>query len=856
MPMKQFVLLVSVLCASVFSMTVSAQCPVALSYTSTNVSCYLGTTGSITATASGGTEPYQYQLAEAGAGAWSTNNVFTGLAAGTYPLSARDGAGCVKTVYITITQPTQLSVSYTSTDPICSGVNNGTITTQVSGGTAPYTYSWKKNGSAFSTSANLTGLGAGNYSLIVTDAAGCSAVPTVPQEVKSITLTGFNADVVANGTKVAASTSSSAPLDAAPGYVLFAQGYSNPGGTAGTGGLPASGTFNSAQNAQRTYQLASYTSNNVLLLRSSSDNASGGATSGTLTFASQFQSNYSTLYVVGTTGSGTGTISYEVNYSDATKSTGTLNFPDWYLSSGSASSIRALGGLNRVVRNTTSGFENGNNFNLFEAPITISAANQAKVISSIKFTWSGSGSARTNLFAITGYTATATGIRINEGPTSSVVPSVSIVSNATNNQFCSGQSVTFTATPTNGGTTPSYQWKVNGSNVGTNSPTFTSTSLANNAQVSVVLTAAGNVSCLSTSTATSNVITMTTATKAASVSINASSTTICAGTNVTFTAIPTNGGSSPSYQWRLNGINVGGNSDTYTNSNLINNDKISVVMTSNIACATGNPATSGTVTMTVNPIVTPTATITATKVDPGLNFTSTVSNVGLTPGYQWYKNGVAVPNATGTTLSAPSAALGEIYSLKVTSSNSCTQPPAVMSNYIMVSAATLPLTMEWIRADEKENVVNLQWKTSFEENLQMFEIQRSESAAGMFTTIGTVQPKNSSRGASYSFQDQPVQNGTYYYRLRHRDRDERTVVDGTVSVRLTGITDIRIATKNSSWQITTTGFTKFWLLDSYGVKVQKGEAEGNFEVFKPKMKGVYYLQLQKGKDTFTYKLVN
>ncbi|RYG44908.1 MAG: hypothetical protein EOO01_18675, partial [Chitinophagaceae bacterium] len=73
---------------------VSAQC-ISLNYSSTDVSCYLGTTGAITANASGGADPYQYQLAEAGAGAWSSNNVFTGLAAGTYPVSAKDGAGNV-----------------------------------------------------------------------------------------------------------------------------------------------------------------------------------------------------------------------------------------------------------------------------------------------------------------------------------------------------------------------------------------------------------------------------------------------------------------------------------------------------------------------------------------------------------------------------------------------------------------------------------------------------------------------------------------------------------------------------------------------------------------------------------------
>lgn len=82
-------------------------------------------------------------------------------------------------------------------------------------------------------------------------------------------------------------------------------------------------------------------------------------------------------------------------------------------------------------------------------------------------------------------------------------PSVSIVSNDADNSICAGTSVTFTATPVNGGT-PSYQWKLNGANVGTNAATYTNASLANNDAVTVVMTAGG---CDASGSATSNSIT-------------------------------------------------------------------------------------------------------------------------------------------------------------------------------------------------------------------------------------------------------------------------------------------------------------------------------------------------------------
>src|SRR5687768_2955450 len=202
--------------------------------------------------------------------------------------------------------------------------------------------------------------------------------------------------------------------------------------------------------------------------------------------------------------------------------------------------------------------------------------------------------------------ATSNAITMTVGST--VVPGVSISANP-GNTTCAGTNVTFTATPTNGGT-PSYQWRLNGNNVGTNSATYSNNALVNGDVVTVIMTS--SLGCANPANATSNAITMTvgsTVVPAVSISANPGNT-ICSGTNVTFTATPTNDG-TPSYQWKLNGNNVGTNSSTYANNTLANGDVVTVVMTSSLACASPTTAISNAITMTIAGSVAPSVSIAA-----------------------------------------------------------------------------------------------------------------------------------------------------------------------------------------------------------------------------------------------------
>jgi hypothetical protein len=286
--------------------------------------------------------------------------------------------------------------------------------------------------------------------------------------------------------------------------------------------------------------------------------------------------------------------------------------------------------------------------------------------------------------------STANSNNITMTVTSSVTPSVSIALTSGTNPTCAGSSLTFTATPTNGGASPSYQWKVNGSNVGTNSATYTTSSLTNGQVVSCTMTS--NAACASPTTANSNNITMTvtsTVTPSVSIALTSGSNPTCAGSSLTFTATPTNGGASPSYQWKVDGSNVGTNSATYSTSSLTNGQVVSCVLTSNASCASPTTANSNNITMTVTSSVTPSVSIALTSgTNPtcsgsSLTFTATPTNGGASPSYQWKVDGSNV-GTNSATYSTSSLTNGQVVSCVLTSNASCASPTTATSNGITV----------------------------------------------------------------------------------------------------------------------------------------------------------------------------
>ncbi len=188
-------------CTSVTTVTVPGSPELTVTTTTTsNVSCFGGSDGSITVSSNGGTGSVTYS--------WSngeTTETISNLSAGTYTVTATDGNGCTATTSATITEPTELTATGTGTNVTVNGGNDGTATVTPSGGTPPYTYLWS-DGQTTATATNLT---AGSYTVTVTDDNGCTTTTIVEiPEPPSLTITptpdtcGLNvgtATVVATG---------------------------------------------------------------------------------------------------------------------------------------------------------------------------------------------------------------------------------------------------------------------------------------------------------------------------------------------------------------------------------------------------------------------------------------------------------------------------------------------------------------------------------------------------------------------------------------------------------------------------------------------------------------------------------
>lgn len=172
-------------CEDSLTVNITAPSPLSLSVSARqNVRCFGAADGNATISATGGAGSYTYRFVALPVGNTLQNSAasqITNLGPGDYKCVVTDGNGCKDSTSFTILQPLLLAMTYTQLNPDVAGGSNGSITLTVQDGTTPYTYSWKTGSGTplAGTQATLSGLAAGTYRGIVTDANGCKDSVTV-----------------------------------------------------------------------------------------------------------------------------------------------------------------------------------------------------------------------------------------------------------------------------------------------------------------------------------------------------------------------------------------------------------------------------------------------------------------------------------------------------------------------------------------------------------------------------------------------------------------------------------------------------------------------------------------------------
>lgn len=180
-----------------------------VSASATPTGCGATCSGTANATVTGGTAPYTYSWSNGAA----TANITT-LCAGTYTVTVTDAGGCSMSAQATVTNnASTLAVQASATNETCQNACNGTASSVITGGTAPFTYSWS-NGA---TTANITALCPATYTVQVTDQAGCTgsaqAIVAPGNNNLNVQITGANETCAGNcdGSLTAAASGGTSP---------------------------------------------------------------------------------------------------------------------------------------------------------------------------------------------------------------------------------------------------------------------------------------------------------------------------------------------------------------------------------------------------------------------------------------------------------------------------------------------------------------------------------------------------------------------------------------------------------------------------------------------------------------------
>lgn len=307
---------------------------------------------------------------------------------------------------------------------------------------------------------------------------------------------------------------------------------------------------------------------------------------------------------------------------------------------------------------------------------------------------------------------------------------------APDTNICIGDSLRFTAVSRYPVMGVVYEWKRNGTIVGTNSPTFSSSTWTNGDRItcSLVDTVIG------ATYAVSNAIRVTVRTPVVpTLNVTSTGDTFCFGQTVTLSATSTNGGATPKYYWKVfSRLIDSGATFTYIPNN---GDVINCVFVSSAFCASPDTVISSR-GMFVYPSIRPDIIIRAIHGDsatyPGeyISLFSSVTYGGTRPTYQWYMNNRPIPGATTDFYKRRNYSIDTFY-VVMYSNEFCVVPAMDTSNYIVMKISKVSVS-DLVHGNAKIAVYPNPSKGAFSLSIANPDVNFSQIHVAIRNTVGTL----------------------------------------------------------------------------------------------------------------------
>lgn len=454
------------------------------------------------------------------------NYVINGLSAGTYTVTANDVHGCSRTLSVQVIPDPPVTYTTFSTPATCQNSPDGSASvTNVLGSSGSFTYHWPYNNS---TSSSITGVPSGNYIVEIIDAMPCTTAVTISVGFANSAITPL---VPTSNSPQCQNVGVNLQFNGSPpaGTTWYWQSSStgqNQGNSISTYNVNSSGTYylRAYNNSAGCWSYAVSIDAIVNPLPSPplvpTSNSPQCADVGVNLIHSALPTGITWYWQSIASGQNQGNSSSTYNVT----STGTYYLNAYDNSTGCWSSAVAVNATVNILPTAPSvPISNSPQCQNIGVTLMFNGSPPAGVTWYWQTSSTGTFTTNSNSFITTNtigsttfylrarnnstgcWSTVSSGLAINV--TTNITPSISILQTSGTNPQCAGASATFTASIINGGVTPNYQWKVDGVNAGTNSSTFTTTTLTDGQILTCVLTSSSQ--CASPTTASSGGITMT-----------------------------------------------------------------------------------------------------------------------------------------------------------------------------------------------------------------------------------------------------------------------------------------------------------------------------------------------------------